>query len=299
MIDLHGVFTALVTPFSPDGASVDWQRLAANIERQAIAGVRGVVPCGTTGETPTLSAHEYRGVVDRTIAHAATRDLIVIAGAGSNSTSHAVELHRHVHASGAHAALHVTPYYNKPSSKGVERHFLTIADACDLPVMLYHVPGRTGVRMSFETIHRLALHPNIQAIKEASGDVTLAARLARETDLAVLSGDDPLTLPLLATGAVGVVSVVANLYPDRVAALVAAWMDGHIDAASDISSELAPLSEALLTLDTNPVPVKTALSMLGFDTGAVRLPLCPSDAAVRERLDTLLASAPTTHVVTH
>jgi 4-hydroxy-tetrahydrodipicolinate synthase len=284
-----GVYTALVTPFSADGARLELDRLDTAIGRQAEGGVRGVVACGTTGESPTLTEREHTEVVERTVAGARHHGLSAVAGAGSNSTAHAVELHRIAHRLGADAALHVCPYYNKPSQEGLYRHFMTVADACDLPVMLYNIPGRTGVSLSLATIERLAGHPNIQALKEATGAVTLAGQVIARTSLAVLSGDDPLTLPLLALGATGVVSVLSNVAPGRVAALCRAMADGDGVLARRTHYELLPLAEALLALDGNPVPVKAALRRLGHDTGAVRPPLAPPTEATVEALEPLLA----------
>jgi 4-hydroxy-tetrahydrodipicolinate synthase len=288
MIELHGAYTALITPFTEDGSAVDRQRLEGNINGQSIAGIRGVVPCGTTGETPALSNREYRLVIEATIRAAEPLGLAVIAGAGSNNTAHALELHRFVHQAGADAALHVTPYYNKPSQKGLYWHFMTIADACDLPIVLYNIPGRTAVALTFETIQRLAKHPNIVAIKEASGSLDLAGQIIDGTDLAVLSGDDPLTLPLAILGGRGVISVLSNLLPDRVAALCDAFLAGDWERARTINSRITPLARALLRLDTNPVPIKTALRLAGRDTGAVRSPLQPPDDDVVDALRRLL-----------
>ena len=290
MIELHGAYTALITPFTEDGSAVDRQRLASSINGQSIAGIRGVVPCGTTGETPALSNREYRLVIEATLQAAEPLGLTVIAGAGSNNTAHALELHRFVHQAGADAALHVTPYYNKPSPKGLYWHFMTIADSCDLPIVVYNIPGRTAVALTLETIQRLAKHPNIVAIKEASGSLDLAGQIIDSTDLAVLSGDDPLTLPLAILGGRGVISVLSNLLPDRVAALCDAFLAGDWERARTINRKIAPLARALLTLDTNPVPIKTALRLAGRDTGAVRSPLQPPDDDVIDALRRLLAA---------
>jgi 4-hydroxy-tetrahydrodipicolinate synthase len=287
-LDPRGAYTALVTPFTADGAAVDETRLQAGIRRQAEGGVSGIVPCGTTGETPTLRDDEYRLVVERAIACGHEHGLTVIPGAGSNSTAHAVALHRFAHDAGADGALHVTPYYNKPSAAGLERHFMTIADSCDLPIVLYNIPGRTGVGLAIETIERLAAHPNVVAIKEASGTVDLTSRIVGRTGLTVLSGDDPLTLPLAIVGATGVISVLANVCPDRVAAMCRAFLDDEWEQARSIHASLLPLATGLLVLDTNPVPLKTALHLLELDTGAVRLPLCPPGPGVTERLRQLL-----------
>ena len=290
MIDLDGAFTALITPFIEDDDAVDLKRLSRNVNAQSLAGVRGVVPCGTTGETPTLSDEEYRRVIETTIDAARPLGLAVIAGAGCNNTARAVERHRFVHDAGADAALHVTPYYNKPSQKGLYWHFMTIADACDLPVVLYNIPGRTNVTLSIDTIRRLAAHPNIVAVKDATGSLDLTWQITHSTDLVVLSGDDPLTLPLAINGASGVISVLSNLLPDRVASMCEAFLDGEWDRARQINDALMPLARALLTLDTNPVPIKTALKLAGRDTGALRPPLQPPDENVIEALRELLGA---------
>jgi len=288
MIQFRGAYTALVTPFTEDGGAVDFDRLRAGIDRQADGGITGIVPCGTTGETPTLSTDEYHTVIECAIAAGHQRDLTVIPGAGSNSTNHAVEQHRFVHQAGADAALHVTPYYNKPSQEGMYRHFMTIADSCDLPIVLYNIPGRTGVLMSVDTIARLADHPNIQAIKDATGGIDMAPQVVERTDLVVLSGDDPLTLPIAMGGGRGVVSIASNLVPDRVATMCRAFLEGDWGTACSLHARLLPLARALLTLDTNPVPLKIAMARLGWDTGAVRLPLCQSDDAVGRAIDEVL-----------
>jgi 4-hydroxy-tetrahydrodipicolinate synthase len=288
MIELEGAYTALITPFSADGSAVDYERLARNIDHQSIAGVAGVVPCGTTGETPTLTGEEFRRVVEWTVRTARPLELTVIAGAGSNSTAHAIEQHRFVQQAGADAALHVTPYYNKPSQEGLFRHFSMIADSCDLPIVLYNIPGRTAVMLNIDTIQRLAAHPNIVAVKEATGSPDLAAQIVDTTDLTVLSGDDPLTLPLASLGAMGVISVLGNVIPDRVAALCNAFLAGAWEEARSINDRILPLARALLKLDTNPVPVKAALEVLGCDTGALRPPLVRASDGVMGQLRELI-----------
>lgn len=291
MTDFEGAYTALVTPFSADGSAVDVDRLAESVRRQAAAGIAGVVPCGTTGEAPTLTGDEHRRVVETTIEAASATPMQVIAGAGSNSTARAIDLHRFAHAAGADAALHVTPYYNKPTPEGLYRHFAAVADSCDLPVVLYNIPGRTSVGLTADTIARLAEHPNIVAIKEATGSLDLASEIARLTDLVLLSGDDSLTLPIAAVGGVGVISVVANLVPEKVAGLCRAFLGDDWTAARALHRELFCLSRGLLGLSTNPIPIKAALAVLGRDTGALRLPLCPADAPTRRAVEELLAAS--------
>jgi 4-hydroxy-tetrahydrodipicolinate synthase len=286
----RGAFTAIVTPFSADGAAIDYSRLIEHIHFQAEGGVSGIVPCGTTGESPTLSDDEHRAVVETAIEHARPLGLKIVAGAGSNNTQHAIHLHKFAMAAGADASLQVNPYYNKPSQEGLYRHFIAIADSCDLPICLYNIPGRCAVGMTIETIERLAKHPNIGAIKEASGSLDLASEIASRTDLALLSGDDSLTLPLASVGGVGGVSVVSNIVPDKVAALCDAFNSGDWDLAHKLHFELMPLSRGLLSLDTNPIPIKAAMEKLGRDSGALRLPMCRASAKVLEAIDKLLAS---------
>lgn len=288
---LHGVFTALITPFTaPEAAEVDLDQLAQNIAAQGKAGVAGVVACGTTGESPTLSDEEYKAIVEQAVRAARPSDLLVIAGAGSNNTAHAVHMHRFAHAAGAHAALHVTPYYNKPSQRGLYEHFMTIADSCALPIVLYNIPGRTGVAIEMPTLKRLATHPNIVAIKEATGSVGNVSRIVEETGLIVLSGDDPLTLPMCSLGARGVISVISNIVPADVAAMCGAIEAGDWDRARRIHQRLLPLAQGLLTLDTNPIPIKTALAYRDTDTGLLRLPMTPPSDTVYERIAQLLRS---------
>jgi 4-hydroxy-tetrahydrodipicolinate synthase len=282
MISIQGVYTALITPFSQDCTEVDFTRLVEQIRFQASGGVSGIVPCGTTGESPTLSDDEHRRVVETAVDVARTLDLQVIAGAGSNSTAHAIELHRFAHRAGAHASLQVNPYYNKPSQEGLCRHFMSVAESCDLPIVLYNIPGRAAVGLQIDTIARLARHPNIVAIKEASGSLDLCSEIASRTELDLLSGDDSLTLPIMSVGGVGVVSVVSNIVPEKVVAMCEAMNSGDLRAARAAHRELLPLSRGLLGLDTNPIPVKAAMKELGRDTGSLRLPLvCASDAPRR------------------
>jgi len=283
MIQFKGCYTAIVTPFTADGIAVDEARLAEQIAFQADGGVSGIVACGTTGESPTLEEDEHRLVVETAVALGHARGMQVIAGAGSNSTRHAVELQKLAFDLGADAGLQVSPYYNKPSQEGLYRHFMTVADSCPLPVMLYNIPGRCGVAINPDTVARLAKHPNIVAIKEATGSMDSATEIRQRCGITILSGDDSLTLPFAACGSAGVVSVVSNLLPARVQALCDAFLYGTFAEAQAIHREIFPLAKGLLSLDVNPVPLKAAMKMLGRDTGAVRLPLAPasSDATVR------------------
>jgi 4-hydroxy-tetrahydrodipicolinate synthase len=295
MISLAGAWTALVTPFSSDGLTVDLDRLDAAIRAQALAGIDGVVACGTTGEAPTLSRDEWDLVVARTIETARTEGLRVMVGAGSYDTRTAIALHRRAADLGADAALHVCPYYNRPSAEGLRRHFQSVADSADLPVVLYDIPGRTGVRLTLETIHALAAHPRIVAIKDATGGLETAMGVLAETDLEVLGGDDPLTLPLMALGAGGVISVLGNLEPGRVARLVRLMQEGRLAEAREVHLDLLPLARGLLLLGPNPVPVKAALARLGRDSGVVRPPLVRLEVEAEATLAALLearAAAP-------
>jgi len=286
----QGCYTAIVTPFTADGACVDRARLEENVRLQAAGGVAGIVPCGTTGESPTLSEEEHALVVETAVRVGRPLGLQVVAGAGSNSTVHAVHLQKLALQLGADAGLQVTPYYNKPSQEGIYRHFMAVADSCDLPVMLYNIPGRAGVAIAPETVERLSRHPNVRAIKEATGSMDSASEIRRLCGITLLSGDDSLTPSFAAVGAAGVVSVVSNLVPARVARLCRLLAGNDFRDALEEHMELLPLSRGLLSLDVNPVPVKCALAALGLDTGAVRLPLAPPSAAAAARIRELVAS---------
>lgn len=276
-------YTALVTPFR-DGA-IDAPAFQRLIERQISAGISGIVPVGTTGESPTLS-HEERKQIIRLAVETADRRCQVMAGTGSNSTQHAIEATREAEELGVDGALVVAPYYNKPSQEGLFRHFQKIAQSTSLPIMLYNIPARCGVDIGPDTVERLAgACGNIVAIKEASGSVErvseLCTRLPRE--FAVLSGDDSLTLPFMAVGAVGVVSVASNLLPADVVALVQTFAAGDANRARDLHQKLFGIFKDLF-LEPNPVPVKTALSWRGEMSAEVRLPLCEMTLANQDRL---------------
>jgi 4-hydroxy-tetrahydrodipicolinate synthase len=294
-----GVFTAVVTPFNDDASTLDFGRLKAQLEFQArgepsphdapgLHGVRGVVLAGTTGESPTLSDAEFRLLAAKGVDIARRLGLRAVVGTGSNSTAHAVELQRFARSVGADAALSVSPYYNKPTQEGLYRHFTAQADAADLPLVLYNIPGRTGVALAPATVERLARHPNIQAIKEATGSTDSCAEIAaRCPGLAVLSGDDAMTLPFMSVGAVGVVSVVSNLWPSRVRRMVSAFAEGHHAEALHLHRQMLPLIRALFA-ETNPIPVKAAMRLLGRDAGAVRLPLTPAEERTIAQLQSAL-----------
>ncbi len=291
MLTFAGAYTALITPFSRDGATVDLPRLAEHIHFQAKGGVRGIVPCGTTGEAPTLEEHEHIAVIECAVKTGRPLGLQVIAGAGSNSTSHAIHLHKLAASLGAHASLQVTPYYNKPSQEGIYQHFMAIADSAELPIVLYNIPGRAAVAITPETIERLSKHPNIVALKEATGSMDSASEIRRRCSIVILSGDDSLTASFAAVGAVGVVSVVSNIVPERVAQLCRDIASNDLAAVRNSHQKLFGLSRGLLSLDVNPVPLKCAMELLGRDTGSVRLPLVRASESVRSTIAALLRDA--------
>ena len=282
---LQGTYTALVTPFNQ--GEVDFDRLTKNVEFQIEHGVNGVVPVGTTGESPTLSHAEHQAVIAKTIEVVAGR-CQVIAGTGSNSTTEALSLTQHAAGQGADMALMVNPYYNKPRQEGLYRHFMTVADAVDIPICLYNIPGRTNVTMSADTVVRLYEHPNIVAIKEATGSLDLTSEIAHACDIAIISGDDSMTLPLMSVGGVGVISVLSNLLPEKVKAVVDAAAAGDFATAKQRHLELFGLCKGCLTLATNPIPIKAAMQIAGTDTGEVRLPLTELEDEGRVKLKALL-----------
>ena len=279
----RGTFTALVTPFR--NGAIDVSAFEQLIETQITAGITGIVAIGTTGESPTLS-HEEREQVIRVAVTKANKRCLVLAGTGSNSTQHAIADTKRAEKLGVDAALLVGPYYNKPSQEGLFRHFKAIADATSLPIMLYNIPGRCGVDIMPETVARLAKEcRNIVSIKEASGSVERVGELRRHLPDAftILSGDDSLTLPFMAVGAAGVVSVASNLFPSEVCALVRAAESGDLKLAEKLHRKLLPLFKDLF-IEPNPVPVKTALGWRGAMSSEVRLPLCEMSEASQARL---------------
>lgn len=281
-----GIYTALVTPFTASG-EVDGDALDRLIDAQIAAGVNGLVPVGTTGESPTLHTDEHIAVIRRVTERAAGR-VQVIAGTGANATAEALELTQAAIDIGCDATLQVTPYYNKPSDEGLLAHFRAVADL-GLPVMLYNVPGRSSKALSIELITECVKHPNIVAVKEAGGSVDRVSQiLARHPDLCVLSGDDPLTLPMISVGAQGVVSVASNAVPDRVLEVVNAALAGNFAEAKAAHLRHHELFTALLSLDTNPLPIKTALALMGQIEETFRLPLCPLSAEKKEILRDIL-----------
>lgn len=292
-ISIRGTYTAITTPFTPDAAAIDFAALERQIVFQAQGGVTGIVASGTTGESPTLEHNEYEALIEAAVRIGRLHGLQVVAGAGSNSTRHAVDMQRFAAKAGADATLSVNPYYNKPTQEGLYRHFMAIADSSDLPVIVYNIPGRSAGGLTVETIKRLSTHPNIRAVKDAVGSVDFTAETCAQCPgLAVLSGDDPLTLPMIGVGAVGVVSVASNLVPAQIAALVSAALgdDGSAPgAALELHRELLPLMKSLFT-ETNPIPLKAAMRLLGRDSGALRLPMTPASPACIERLRHTLTS---------
>src|SRR4051812_19394034 len=242
MLNLSGAFTAMITPFR-DG-KVDETRLREQIERQIKGGIDALVPVGTTGESPTLDFPEHEAVIELTVQVAKKR-VPVIAGTGGNATSEALILHAFAKQCGADAALSVNPYYNKPSQEGLYRHFMTLADKVDLPIVLYNIPGRTSITMSAATVARLRKHPNIVAIKEATGSLDMALEIMSECDLPIVSGDDSLTLPLMSIGARGVISVASNLLPGQIKKMVKLAADGNFAEAANIHRWLFPLIKSL------------------------------------------------------
>jgi 4-hydroxy-tetrahydrodipicolinate synthase len=281
-----GSIVAIVTPFR--NGKVDEEAFRALIEFQIQNGTRAIVPCGTTGESATLSMEEHGRVIEMAVAAAGKR-VPVIAGAGGNSTHEAIELSSHAKKCGADATLQVVPYYNKPTQEGIYQHFRAIAKAVPLPQVIYNIPGRTGVNMLPQTVARVAELPEVVAIKEASGDLGQMAEVVRLAGdrITLLSGDDNLTLPVLAIGGKGVISVVANIVPRDSADLVEAWEKGDVAGARQRFYKLLPLCQAMF-YETNPIPVKTSLALMGKTDGEMRLPLCPMLPANLERLKAAL-----------
>ena len=276
-----GLTVALVTPFR--GEEIDEAALRKLVDDHIAAGTDCVSPVGTTGESPTLSHEEHERVIKIVCEQAAGR-IKVMAGTGSNSTREAIRLTKFAKSAGATAALMVAPYYNKPTQDGFYEHYKAVAKAVDLPIVLYNIPGRTAKNMEPETIIRLGEIPNIVAVKESTGSMDQASQILAKSDLTILSGDDSLTLPLMALGGSGVVSVVGNIVPKDVKSLINAFKAGNMAEAQKWHYRLFPLCRDLLGLATNPIPIKTAMEILGRDTGELRLPLTPLDHSQRESL---------------
>ena len=283
----EGAYTAIVTPFNRNGA-VDYDRLRDVVERQVAGGIDGVVPVGTTGESPTLDMAEHVRVIEVTI-EAARKRIRVIAGTGGNATSEALELTREAKRAGADGTLQVTPYYNRPSQEGLVRHFSAVADL-GLPVVLYNVPGRTSCEIAVETVVRLAKHPKIVCIKEAGGSTKRVTQIVEQCPITVVSGDDNLTLAMMIGGAKGVISVASNIIPGPVTKMVHAALAGNWVEAQALHLKYHRLFCDLF-VDTNPVPVKAAMAMMGMVEEVYRLPLCEMSAANRRTLTETLTAA--------
>ena len=282
-----GTFTALVTPFR--NGEVDVEALEGMVEFQIQHGVSGLVPCGTTGETPAMSEAEDRVVVE-TVVRITNGRVPIIAGTGSNSTDMAIKYTKMAQEVGADGSLQVAPYYNKPTQEGLYRHFAAIAESTELPLVLYNIPGRTGVTISAETMARLAEIPNIVGVKDSTLSMNMISDVIRlcGEEFDVLSGDDPMTLPLVALGGRGVISVASNVAPGAVSDMVRAVLVGDWERGRELHYELLPLFRALF-VETNPIPVKTAASLLGLCSDEMRLPLVPMEGenlrALQETLD--------------
>lgn len=274
----------MVTPFR-DG-KLDEQRLREQIEFQIESGINGLVPVGTTGESPTLDFPEHERVIELTV-EIVNKRVPVIAGTGANATAEALELHQFAKRAGADACLSVNPYYNKPTQEGLYHHFMTLADKVDLPIVLYNIPGRTGITMLPPTVARLAEHSNIVGMKEATGNVDMASEIMALCDITVVSGDDSLTLPLMSIGATGVISVVSNLVPDQVKELARLALAGDFENAAVIHHKLFMLTKSLFT-DGNPVGVKHAMKVAGMDSGELRLPLWEASESTRQTIEKLM-----------
>lgn len=286
---LKGSLTALVTPFQE--GSVDYPALERLVELQLAEGTEGLVLCGTTAESPTLLEDERNAIIEQVVRQAKNKCPIIV-GTGTNATAETLALSRRACELGADGLMLVTPYYNKPTQTGLHRHFGSIADAVELPIILYNVPGRTSAAIEQETVCKLFKDfDNIVAIKHATGSVEEAASLHRACEIDILSGDDPLTLPLMEVGAVGVISVAANIVPARVKTLTDAQLNGDKEAARAAHDQLLPLAKALISLETNPLPIKTALAMLGLIKEEFRLPMCPMQPANKDKLHRVLVAA--------
>ena len=280
-----GSLVALVTPFAE--GEIDFETLRELVNFQIQSGTDGIVPVGTTGESPTLSHEENKQVIKVVVEEVAGR-IPVIGGTGSNSTAEAIELTRFAKEIGADGSLQVLPYYNKPTQEGLYQHFAAIAGEVDLPMILYNIPGRCGVNMEPRTIVKLAEIENIVGIKEASGQLDQVSQIAVSCSLTILSGDDSLTLPIASVGGKGVISVVANIVPTDVKAMTDAILDGDFATARQWHNKLFPLSKALLSLATNPIPIKAAMALLQMSSEEMRLPLVGISPGKKEQLQQIL-----------
>jgi len=283
-----GSAVAILTPMNPDG-SINYERFGELIDEQITNHTDAIVVAGTTGEASTMTDDEHVEAIRFTVEHVNKR-VPVIAGTGSNDTGYAVELSKAAERVGADALLQVTPYYNKTSQRGLIAHFTAVADAVNIPIILYNVPSRTGVKISLDTYIQLAKHPNIVATKEASGDFSLIAEIAAKTDLDIYSGNDDQVLPLLALGGKGVISVSAHVIPQQKHDMVKLFMEGKTAEALEIQKKYLDLENAMF-IDVNPIPVKEAMNLLGKDVGECRLPLIRMEEAKIEKLRSELKKA--------
>ncbi len=274
--EFAGCTVAMVTPFR--GGEVDYEAMGAQIEWQIKQGTPVISPVGTTGESPTLSHEEHERIIAFVVERVAGR-VKVMPGTGSNATAEALRLTKFAKRTGADAALVVAPYYNRPSQEGIYRHYAALAESGDIPIVLYNVPGRTGRNVDAATVERLARFAPIVAVKEASGQLDQVSELIARTDLTILSGDDTLILPMMAVGASGVISVVANLVPTDVMALITAIQQCRLADAQAIHRRLFPLCKDLMGIAPNPIPIKMALNLVGRGNGEMRLPLCEADSS--------------------
>ncbi len=274
---ITGTFTALITPFQEDG-EIDWESLRKVVDFQIEQGIDGLVPCGTTGESPTLSHKEHIEVIEKVVKWSKEKkeNLPIIAGTGSNSTEEALFLTKEAAKVGADYALVVNPYYNKPTQEGLKKHFLKLAEESPIPIILYNIPGRTAVKLSEETLIDLSMHPNIVGVKEATGDLSFMIEIIREAphEFSLLSGDDTLLLPILSIGGRGVISVISNIYPKETAEITRVFLEGHYQAAREKFLRIFPLAKAMF-VETNPIPVKFLASKKGLCKNILRLPLVP------------------------
>jgi len=288
---LEGTYTAIVTPFTAN-EEIDFAALQKLIQEQAEAGVSGVVPCGTTGESPTLTHEEHRDVIAKVSAWSKEyrSDMVVIAGTGSNSTKEAVELTTAAAEHGADYALVVNPYYNKPTQEGLKKHFLKIADSSKIPLILYNIPGRTAVKLDLDSVIELSRHENIVGIKEATGDINFMAQIIEsvQPDFTLLSGDDNLLLPILSIGGKGVISVISNLYPALTVQITKKYLAGEVEESRKIFYKLFSLMRAMF-LESNPIPVKYALSVQQKIQNIVRLPLTPLSDQYKGEIERLIS----------
>jgi len=287
-MEFKGVYTAIITPFKEGGTQIDYDAYRALIEKQIAAGVSGIVPCGTTGESPTLSHEEHSRLIQSTVSFVAGRSA-VIAGTGSNSTAEAIRLTRQACEDGVDGVMLVNPYYNRPSQEGLYRHFKVVAEASSRPVVIYNIQGRTGVNLEVETLKRLCDVPNIKAVKEASGDPGQMARLMRACSprISMLSGDDNIIPAVMGLGGSGVISVASNLYPVRMVRMMNAYLAGDFKSGNELFYSLIDMMNAMFW-QTNPVPVKAAAALLGLCDGEVRLPLVRMEEEKVERMKEVL-----------